>query len=59
LDLLPPRISDPALLALLGEILAVGPDAADAAKLRLRVVGPTFSWQALADLAFAQDVIYR
>jgi Uncharacterised nucleotidyltransferase len=58
LDLLPPRISDPELLALLADILAVRPDAGDTAKLRLRLIDAKFSWQALADLAIEQGVIY-
>ena len=58
MDLLPLRISDPELLALLADILAVRLDARETAKLRLRLIDAKFSWQALADLAIEQDVIY-
>jgi hypothetical protein len=58
LDLLPPRISDFNLLALLADILAISPSASDTAQLRLRLFDRKFSWQALADLAIGQDVIF-
>jgi Uncharacterised nucleotidyltransferase len=57
LDLLPPRISDPRLFALLVDILAVGREPQDSAKLRLRLIDQAMSWQALADLACAQGVL--
>jgi hypothetical protein len=57
LDLLPPRISDPELLASLADILAVRAEAADTARLRLRLIGKTTSWQALVDLADRQGTV--
>jgi hypothetical protein len=57
LDVLPPRISDLDLLALLTEILAVRQNSDNAVKLRLRLVDAKFSWQALADLAIDQGVL--
>jgi hypothetical protein len=57
LDLLPPRISNPELLALLARILAVDPDAGANEELRLRFIDRKFSWQALADLATDQGMI--
>jgi Uncharacterised nucleotidyltransferase len=58
LDLLPPRISDFSLLALLADILAISPSASDTAQLRLRLLDRKFSWQALADLAIGQGMIF-
>lgn len=58
MDLLPPRISDVELLALLADILSVRPDAGNTAILRLHLVDRKFSWQALADLAIGQGVIF-
>lgn len=58
MDLLPPRISDFNLLALLADILAISPSASDTAQLRLRLFDRKFSWQALADLAIDQGVIF-
>jgi hypothetical protein len=57
LELLPPRVSDPRLLAFLADVLAVHSDASDAAKLRLRLIDRKFSWQALTDLATDQGVV--
>ncbi len=45
-------------MALLGDILAVRPNADQTAKLRGRLVKRKFSWQALADLAIGQEVIF-
>jgi hypothetical protein len=56
LDQLPPRISDPVVFALLADILAVRPSAADTARLRL--IDGTVSWQALTDFALGQDAIF-
>jgi Uncharacterised nucleotidyltransferase len=58
LDLLPPRISDTKLLALLADILAVCSGAGDTATLRLRLIDRKFSWQALIDLAIGQGLIF-
>jgi hypothetical protein len=58
LDQLPPRISDPAIFALLADILAVRPSAADTARLRLRLIDGKVSWQALTDFALGQDAIF-
>jgi hypothetical protein len=45
------------LLALLADIVAAGPHAGDVAKLRLRLIDPRFSWQALVDLAADQGML--
>lgn len=52
---MPPGIADPALLGLLGDILR--PDPAPVGPMRLRLMQPGFSWQALVDLAAGQDVL--
>jgi len=53
LELLPPTVSDRALLDLMGQILAVDPRPESTAALRVRFFRPGFSWQQLADLACA------
>jgi hypothetical protein len=58
LELLPPSIPDTGSLNLLETMLAVRPSAATSAELRLRTLDPGFSWQALADLAESQGVIF-
>jgi hypothetical protein len=55
LELLPPRIRNPAHLALLGDILKNNGEPLGA--LRLRLMASDFSWQALVDLATQQDVL--
>jgi hypothetical protein len=57
LELLPPRIRNPALLVLLGDILKNAADAAAVPALRLRLMQRDFSWQMLIDLAAQQDVL--
>lgn len=57
MELLPPRIRNPALLALLGDILRNDADPAAIPALRLRLMKYGFSWQALTDLATQQDVL--
>lgn len=57
MEVLPPRVSDPKLLALLADIVAAGPDARDVGKLRLRLIDAQFSWQALVDLAMGQGML--
>lgn len=54
---MPPGIADAALLKLVGDILRPDPDAAALTALRLRLMAPGFSWQALVDLATGQDVM--
>jgi hypothetical protein len=58
LELLPPSIPDAGSLDLLGNMLAVRPSAATTADLRLRTLASGFSWQALANLAESQGVIF-
>jgi Uncharacterised nucleotidyltransferase len=57
LELLPPRIRNPDLLLLLADILATDADQAAVPGLRVRLMRPDFSWQALIDLAMQQDVL--
>lgn len=57
MELLPPTIRDPAQLGLLGDILKNNPDPAGVPALRLRLMDPGFSWQALIDLATQQDLL--
>ena len=57
MELLPPTIISPALLALLGDILKDAADPVGAPALRLRLMSPDFSWQALVELATQQDVL--
>jgi hypothetical protein len=45
------------LLVLLGDILRNDADSAAVPALRLRLMKPDFSWQALIDLAFQQDLL--
>jgi hypothetical protein len=58
LDLLPPRISNPELLGLLADILAMPARDADRTSLRRRLTERGFSWQALTDLAIGQGVLF-
>jgi hypothetical protein len=58
LNLLPPRIANRQAFAVLIDTLAVAADADGNAKLRLRLVDRAFSWQALVDLAQAQDILF-
>jgi hypothetical protein len=57
LDRLPPTITDPQLLALLGSVLANHPTPQSTSALRVRFFQPGFSWQALVDLAVAHEVL--
>ncbi len=57
MELLPPTIRSPALLALLGDLLKDAADPAGVPALRLRLMSPDFSWQALIDLAAQQDLL--
>lgn len=57
MDHLAPSIFDDDLLALLGRILEPDPTPESTSGLRLRFFQPGFSWQALVDLAIAQDVL--
>jgi hypothetical protein len=57
LDLLPPRIANPELFALLTDILAVECNPSGNAKLRLRLIGEPTSWQDLSGLAEAQEAL--
>lgn len=58
MDQLPPRISQPAIFGLLVDSLAVRPSGADTAGLRLRLLDPATSWQALTDCALGQDALF-
>lgn len=58
LESLPPRISDPRLLALLTGILGLDEDARITADLRRRLFDRAFSWQALADFASGQNTLF-
>jgi len=53
----PGDIGDGAILALLGELLRPEFDPAATGALRVRMMGPAFSWQALVDLARGQGVL--
>jgi hypothetical protein len=57
LELLPPTVSDRALLDLMGEILAVDPRPESTGALRMRFFQPGFSWQGLVDLASAHQLL--
>jgi hypothetical protein len=57
MELLPGRIADPALLQLLGRLLAVDDGAVDAAALRRRLLGEPGLLQSLVALADAQGVL--
>jgi hypothetical protein len=57
LELLPPTIRNRVLLGLLGDILRNDADSTAVPALRLRLMRPDFSWQALVDLATQQDVL--
>ena len=57
MDHLPPTVTDPELLALLASVLANEPTTESTRALRLRLLQPDFSWQALVDLAVAHDVL--
>jgi hypothetical protein len=57
LELLPPRVQSPALLVLLGDIFKDEVDLTELSALRLRLMRPDFSWQALLDLAAQHDVL--
>jgi hypothetical protein len=54
---MPPGITDPKLLGLLGDILGPGRDPAATGAMRLRLLSQGFSWQSLVDLASGQDVL--
>ena len=54
LELMPPSIRDPGMLALLGDILGVEPVTSP---LRLRLMDFGFCWQTLVDLAADQDML--
>jgi hypothetical protein len=57
LDRLPPTVTDPQLLALLGSVLANDPTPQSTSALRLHFFRPKFSWQALTDLAVEHEVL--
>ncbi len=57
MELLPPRVQNPALLVLLGDIFKDEIDLTELSTLRLRLMRPDFSWQAIVDLAAQQDVL--
>jgi Uncharacterised nucleotidyltransferase len=57
LELLPPRIRNPAHLKLLGDILNTNVEPTGGLALRLRLMDSDFSWQALIDLATQQDLL--
>ncbi|MGB6286177.1 MAG: nucleotidyltransferase family protein, partial [Xanthobacteraceae bacterium] len=57
MELLPPRIRNPALRALIGDILKPDTELAGVSALRLRLMDPGFSWQALIDLATQHDLL--
>ncbi len=57
MELLPPSIRNPEHLALLADILNTDADRAANPSLRVRLMRPDFSWQALVDLAAQQDVL--
>jgi putative nucleotidyltransferase-like protein len=57
LELLPPSIRNPDLLVLLGDILKADADQTAVPALRVRLMRPDFSWQALVDLAGQHDVL--
>jgi len=57
LELLPPSIRNPELLMLLGDILKADADQGAVPALRVRLMRPDFSWQALLDLAVQHDVL--
>jgi hypothetical protein len=54
---LPPTVTDPPLLALLGGVLASGSTPQSTSALRLRFYQPGFCWQALTDLAVEHEVL--
>jgi hypothetical protein len=57
LDRLPPTVTDPQLLVLLGRVLANDPAPQATGALRLRFFQPGFSWQALVDLAVDHELL--
>src|SRR5262245_36701838 len=57
LDHLPPTIIKDDLLALLGSALSVSPSPQASVSFRLRSFQPSFSWQALVDLAAEHEVL--
>jgi hypothetical protein len=56
-EILPPTVSEPHLLALVGRILAAQGSSESTAALRRQLWAPAFSWQALTAVADAQGVL--
>ena len=57
MDHLPPTVTDPELLELLGSVLVNEPTTQSTRALCSRFFQPDFSWQALVNLAIAHDVL--
>ncbi len=58
MELLPPRIRDSNLLALLGDLLGGDRDRVAAASLHIKEAGGNFRWQGLIELASQQDALH-